>query len=131
MFAEDREQLGSIKEQNCTPNQATPADNLGHEQTSPFADAMEEQRESIPSMETPLEAEEHEGEAIREETQTVGTDPVDPPVEGKPEDETLGDANQPGNTPFSKFLEDEAYLGEDSENDNFSGGTIALGSPEK
>jgi len=92
---------------------------------------MEEQRESIPSMETPFEVKVHEGEAIKEETERVGTGPMDPPAEVNPGEETLGDANQPGNTPFSKSPKDEAYPGEDQENNNCSGDTIELGSPKK
>lgn len=39
---------------------------------------MKEQRESIPSIEAPLEAKVHEGEASRKETQTLCAGPVEP-----------------------------------------------------
>lgn len=55
---------------------------------------------------------------------------MDPPIEGNLEDENMRDANQPSDTPFLTSPADKAYQGEDPENDNFSGDTIALGSPE-
>lgn len=63
------------------------------------------------AMETPLEAKEHEEIASRKETQAVGTGPVDPLVEGNPEDEKLRDANQPSEFTFLESPADEAYQG--------------------
>lgn len=81
-------------------------------------------------METPLEAKEHEGTSSIKEIEVVSIGPVDALAEGSPEDENLRDANQPSDIPFSKSPVDEAYQGEDHENDNYLGDTISLGSPE-
>jgi len=114
MFIEGREQLGNTEEHNYTPDWLVPVDNSCHEQTQPCVDAMEEQRELIPDIETPLEAEEYE----------------ETPTERNPEDENLKDSNQPRIIPFSKSPMDEAYQEEDHENDDYSRDTIALGSFE-
>jgi len=82
-------------------------------------------------MDTLLEAKEHEGKTRRKETQVVSTSLVEPPTKGNPEDENLRDANQPSDIPFSKSPVDEAYQGEDHENDKCLGDTFALGSLQK
>lgn len=92
---------------------------------------MDEQRELIPSMEKPLEAETHEQDITNRRNRAPEPGPVDPPAEENLVNETLLDKTQPGNTIFSMSPEDEAYSEGNLENDNFSRDTIVLGSPER
>lgn len=66
MFSEGRKQSENIEGHNYTPNQSASTNSRGCDQTLSFTNFLEEQREPIPSVEKPLEAEMHEEEAIRE-----------------------------------------------------------------
>ena len=56
---------------------------------------MEEQREPVPFMEEPLEAEVHAEETIREGSQVEATGPLELPAKENPTKETLeGEINQ-------------------------------------